>query len=145
MFGNGILAVIQKEYFHSSIKLKAIYFGVMKRQCQECGHELKGRADQRFCSDMCRNAHHNEIRREENNLLRRINARLSKNRRILEAFFSSGMDRIKRDELLRSGFDFGYFTGLIQTEDGLFIHLCYDQAYCEEGDGWYSLMKAESV
>ena len=35
------------------------------RKCQECGAKLIGRADQKFCDDMCRTAANNRRRAQE--------------------------------------------------------------------------------
>jgi len=32
----------------------------MKKQCTECGEEMTGQADKKFCSDQCRTSHNNK-------------------------------------------------------------------------------------
>ena len=55
-----------------------------KRKCLECGVEIMGRADKKFCSDYCRNAYNNRNNKAQVSLIRNINNRLKKNWRILE-------------------------------------------------------------
>ena len=43
-----------------------------KKQCLECGNELMGRIDKKFCSDGCRNAYHNKVNPATKNLIRNI-------------------------------------------------------------------------
>ena len=56
----------------------------MDRNCPECGDKLIGRADKKYCSDACKNAHNNSNNRDSKNIVRRVNNRLRKNYRILE-------------------------------------------------------------
>jgi len=46
--------------------------------CIECGRELFGRCDKKFCSDGCRNSYNNRIRRKGTEEPRRINRVLEK-------------------------------------------------------------------
>lgn len=114
------------------------------RHCEECKEVLRGRIDQRFCSDPCRNSWHNRSKREENQTLARINARLRRNRKILLDLSFSGQLKIAREYLLHQGFDFSYFTRLIQNEDGAEVRYCYELAYYEESDGYCVLIKEMS-
>jgi len=54
-----------------------------ERRCLDCQEPLKGRADKKFCNDLCRNNYNNRLKSESNNLVRRINGILRKNRNIL--------------------------------------------------------------
>ena len=60
------------------------------RECKECKHKLSGRKDQKFCSDYCRNTFNNRLNEDANAYVRRINAILRKNRRILEKLNPNG-------------------------------------------------------
>ena len=57
----------------------------MEKVCPECGDKIRGRADKKFCSDACRNAHNNSLNKDNKNLVRNINNRLRKNYSILES------------------------------------------------------------
>jgi len=60
------------------------------RKCQECAQLLKGRKDQKFCSDYCRNTFNNRLNEDATNYVRRINNILRKNRRILASLNPKG-------------------------------------------------------
>ena len=36
----------------------------MKKQCPECGGNIIGREDKKFCSDYCRNAYNNKVNKD---------------------------------------------------------------------------------
>jgi hypothetical protein len=111
-----------------------------KKKCYECGAEFWGRADKKFCSDPCRNVHHNKLNGEANNLMRNINNVLRKNRRILSEFNPEGKMRIQRDKLLAKGFNFNYFTNIYRTNAGKEYFFCYDQGYVQQEDGMLTLV-----
>ena len=55
-----------------------------EKKCIECNKLLKGRADKKFCDDLCRNSYNNKLNSDTNGYVRNINNTLRKNRRILE-------------------------------------------------------------
>ena len=84
----------------------------MKRKCLECGTEIVGRVDKKFCSDYCRNAYNNKLNKDSKNLVRNINNRLRKNYRILDSFsLKEGKTRTTKTRLMDKGFDFEYAYG----------------------------------
>lgn len=101
----------------------------MNRKCLDCGQKLTGRCDKKYCSDHCRNSHHNKRSRRINNLIRRINRRLSCNRRILYELNPLGRHTVSREMLECKGFDFGLFTEISNAEPDHAIYFCYDQGY----------------
>lgn len=103
------------------------------RTCHECGSGLRGRADKKFCSDMCRNTCNNRLAAFKNNTIRNINHTLKKNRRILDALCPAGKARVLRSTL--SGFDFSYFTHLQKNRKGDSCFFVYDMGYRELGNG----------
>ena len=62
-------------------------------------------------------------------MVRRINRRLSCNRRILDDLSSLGSELVNKELLEIRGFDFNLFTSLGKTNDGLDLFYCYEQAY----------------
>ena len=101
----------------------------MKKLCYQCGEPLQGRADKRFCSDYCRNTHHNQSNRGSTNLIRQINRLLRENRRILAELNTTGKRTVPRTALLDRGFQFSYFTQEYLTQTGNVYRFCYDQGY----------------
>ena len=99
------------------------------RKCRECGDKLLGRADQKFCSDQCRNAHNNKQNSDANNHVRNINNSLRRNRRILDSLCVGEKAKVSNEKLAQKGFSFTYFTHLYQTKSGSVYHFCYELGY----------------
>ncbi len=100
-----------------------------QRKCFECGDPLHGRADQKFCSDQCRNAYNNNKLGQTNNANRRVNRILKKNQTLLSGLNKSGKITIPRSELIGKEFNFNYFTSMSTTQQGRVYFFCYDQGY----------------
>lgn len=100
-----------------------------EKQCLECGEPIIGRADKKFCSDLCRNAYNNSRNRDRTNLMRKVNGILRKNRSILEAHNPNGKGKVSKAQLLKEGFDFSYFTNMYTTKSGKQYFFCYEQGY----------------
>lgn len=100
-----------------------------ERKCQECGDTLRGRADQKYCSDQCRNAFNNKLMSETNNMIRQINRILKKNQLILSVLNPAGKTTVNQSDLLINGFNFNYFTNVYATKNGRVYHFCYDHGY----------------
>lgn len=101
------------------------------RKCTFCQNDLQGRSDKKFCDDYCRNSHNNRLNSAHNNLVRNINHRLLKNRRILERMIPDGeeMTRVAQSRLLGHGFHFNYHTNLYTNKRGQVYQFCYDYGY----------------
>lgn len=112
----------------------------MKRTCLECGETYRGRIDKKFCSDCCRNAYHNRQNGEHSNQMRRTNAILRRNRRILADLRAQGAPRVHRDQLLSLGFRFHYFTCLQPAPPGASGFFCYEHGLVPEVDDWFVLV-----
>ncbi len=114
-----------------------------ERVCEECGRPVFGRVDKKFCSDACRNAFNNKQNSDAVNLVRKINGTLRKNRRILSEMNPEGKKKTHRDEMLKRGFDFQYFTHAYHTKAGDEYHFCYEYGYLELDNGFILLVKRE--
>ncbi|HIB47626.1 MAG TPA: hypothetical protein EYN07_01630 [Flavobacteriaceae bacterium] len=117
----------------------------MERTCPECGDKLIGRADKKFCSDACRNAHNNALNKDNKNLLRNVNNRLRKNYRILEALNINDKTKVQKETLLKHGFNFKFYTSQYVTKTGNTYNYVYDQGYLELDNDWYLLVKTEQI
>ncbi len=114
--------------------------------CLECGEKMIGRVDKKFCSDLCRNAYNNSRSRDKNNLMRKVNGILRKNRMILESHNPNGMGKVKRERLLKEGFDFNYYTNVYTTKAGKQYFFCYEQGYLPiENDYLALVIKKEYI
>lgn len=99
-----------------------------RKQCLECLIDFFGRSDKKFCSDLCRNSYNNRIKSEENDLVKKVNNILKKNRKILVEFNPEGNGKISKEKLLARGFNFGYVTN-IYSNAGKEYFFCYDHGY----------------
>ena len=115
--------------------------------CLTCKKQLHGRTDKKFCNDNCRNLHNNQLNSDENNLMRNINHRLRKNRRILECFLlpSRHSYKISRQNLNNSGFSFAYFTHIHTQKNGRLFHFCYDYGYFELGEDEVMVLRKNKI
>ncbi len=116
----------------------------MEKKCLECGAELKGRVDKKYCSDYCRNAYNNQLNKDSKNLVRNINNRLRKNYRILDSFtLNEGKTRTTKTRLMDKGFDFEYITNLYTTKKGTTYYFVYDLGYLPLDNDYYMIVKRE--
>ena len=101
----------------------------MKAICLNCGEEFVGRSDKKFCCDQCRNTYNNQIKREHEILITNINKILRKNRKILKQFNPEGKTVIRKEHLLKLGFDFNYHTHSRTTPSQNTYYFCYEYGY----------------
>lgn len=113
----------------------------MEKACPECGEKLRGRIDKKFCSDYCRNSHHNKINKETSNLIRNTNNLLRRNHRILEELTPGNKASVSRNKLLAKGFNFEYFTSIYHTKSGNQYHFIYDLGYLKLENDFYALVR----
>lgn len=110
-------------------------------QCQECGEELNGRIDQKFCSAYCRSSFHYKLNKEkEANHFKKIDESLKLNRRILKKYNLAGQAQIKKELLTGEGFNFKYFTHYWKAKNGNLYFFCYEYGYRDLKDGKYMLV-----
>ena len=115
----------------------------MTKNCLECHEKIVGREDKKFCSDGCRNAYNNKINKDSTNYMRNINNKLRKNYRILSEQNPNGKSKTTRTKLLSKGFDFDYFTSLLNTKTGNIYYFVYDQGYLLLDNDFYMLVKKD--
>ena len=113
----------------------------MKRTCSECGDNIVGRIDKKFCCDACRNSFNNRVNKDSKNLIRNTNNRLRKNYRILEGLNPNKKTKTSRAKLIEKGFDFNYFTSIYKTKIGTIYYFVYDQGYLPLVNEYYALVK----
>lgn len=115
----------------------------MPKSCLECNEQFNGREDKKFCSDGCRNAYNNKINKDSNNYMRNINNKLRKNYRILSEINTEGKTKVSRSKLLSKGFDFDFFTNILQTKTGNTYYFLYDQGYLALENDIFMLVKKD--
>jgi len=115
----------------------------MNKVCLECSEKIVGREDKKFCSDGCRNAYNNKINKDSTNYMRNINNKLRKNYRILSDLNAEGKSKTTKTKLLSKGFDFDFFTNILNTGTGNTYYFVYDQGYRFLDNDFYMLVKKE--
>lgn len=113
------------------------------KTCLECSEKIVGREDKKFCSDSCRNAFNNKINKDSNNFMRNVNNKLRKNYRILSELNTEGKSKATRDKMINKGFDFDFFTNILQTKTGNTYYFLYDQGYRSLDNDYFMLVKKE--
>jgi hypothetical protein len=114
-----------------------------EKKCIECNKPVRGRADKKFCDDLCRNSYNNKLNSDTNGYVRNINNILRKNRRILEETLPATEEMVKttRPKMLERGFQFKYFTHTYSNKKGNIYYFCYEYGYLVlEGD-WILVVK----
>jgi len=101
-----------------------------KNYCLECGEEIKGRADKKYCDDSCRNNHNNKLNSDGNNLVRNVNNILRKNRRTLKAILKREEHiNVSMQKLVDQQFNFKYYTNVLNTKNNTTYFYCYEFGY----------------
>lgn len=112
----------------------------MEKQCLECGANLLGRSDKKFCSDQCRTSYHNRLKQDTNSLVKKIGYTLKKNRRILSELNPNGKSKVHKKTLQELGFNFNYFTNVYKTQKGNIYYFCFEHGYLPIDDGYFALV-----
>ncbi|WP_276090832.1 hypothetical protein [Pedobacter sp. JY14-1] len=103
----------------------------MKRRiCQQCGTQLRGRTDKKYCNERCRARSRYLFRKQQaTNPVRLIDARLKQNRNMLSNLLSQGIHQVSKAQLQSGGFDFTFYTSIKhECPESLSIY-CYDFGY----------------
>jgi predicted nucleic acid-binding Zn ribbon protein len=111
----------------------------VERKCLDCGDIIRGRTDKKFCSDQCRNNYNNRLNRDSNNYVRNVHGLLRKNRRILSDLYSEKKMRVHKDALFALGYNFTFFTHIIENASGQKFHYCFEYGYTETGDDFLEI------
>jgi predicted nucleic acid-binding Zn ribbon protein len=116
-----------------------------QRHCLNCGAPIQGRVDKKFCDDQCRNTFNYQQTADSNNLIRRINHSLKRNRNILESLIPEGEEMAKttKERMIQEGFQFKYSTHSYETKKGSIYTYCYDFGYLPLDAGWVLIVKVK--
>jgi hypothetical protein len=101
------------------------------KTCLECGDSFHGRVDKKFCSDQCRSAFNNHMKKDSRDYVRRVNYILRKNHRILGELLQGGQNQIAIETLKARGFDFNHFTSLYPSGNGV-NYYCYEHGFARD-------------
>ncbi len=115
----------------------------ISNNCPVCGNKIIGRRDKRFCDDHCRSSYHHSNNSENDKVIRNMNKRLKRNRKILDHFNELGKVNCTTQQLIQLGFDFSIHTSIYINEVGETCYYCYDRGYISKGSQKYDLVKTE--
>lgn len=113
--------------------------------CLNCGKQVHGRSDKKYCNDFCRNEYNNLHSVSNTAYMRRVNYILRKNRNILLSLlpFSAHQIKVSKEKLLVAGFHFALITNVRVTKKGL-VYQCYDFEYQLTKENCY-LIKRQAI
>lgn len=115
---------------------------VITQQCQNCGKQLKGRIDKKFCDSGCRNTFNNERIRAERDGVGAVERILRNNRSVLrECLGERPTVILSRVELVGRGFRFRYHTHRWENRWGEEYWFVYDFGYLMLEDGEILVVK----
>ncbi|MBI3509780.1 MAG: DUF2116 family Zn-ribbon domain-containing protein [Bacteroidetes bacterium] len=114
------------------------------RHCLDCGGEVSGRADKKFCSDVCRNSFNNRRNGDNNNLMRNVNNILRRNRRILADLSPTGKATYLRNRIVELGFNFNYHTNIYTTRKGATYYFCYEYGILSHNNDFITIVHRKS-
>ncbi len=116
-----------------------------ERFCLECGEKLRGRSDQKFCNDLCRNSYNNKKHGHITRYMRRINRMLKNNHTILKELNVDDKTTVYKNKLDKQNFNYNYHTHTYTTRNGSTYYFCYDQGYLQLPDNRVLLVKKEDI
>jgi hypothetical protein len=101
-----------------------------KKTCLNCQEIIIGRSDKKFCGDHCRsNYNYSKTGNDHLSLVRNVNRALSKNRRILKYLKKGGRTRVQKQSMTEKGFNFSYYTTMLEVGPRERYYFCYDIGY----------------
>lgn len=114
-------------------------------RCLECGDKINyGRTDKKFCSEDCKNRHHNHLARASRLLKRRVISALEKNYSILDDIVREGKTAVWISELTALGFNPGYATSS-RKQGRHHLYHCFDISYVMTPNRISSISKIQNL
>lgn len=114
------------------------------RRCPECGGEITGRTDKRFCCEACRNRFNNRKGYSRRRFRDRIESALEKNYSILLSLLEEGISNKQIPELEALGFCPEYVTGFRQIRGKSVERYCFDVCYLQSDNRLYKIRRLNS-
>ncbi|MEM8566402.1 MAG: hypothetical protein AAGF85_08060 [Bacteroidota bacterium] len=97
--------------------------------CRQCGKQLSGRLDKKFCDAYCRNTYNNQNKIEDQLNIQEVNRLIRKNRRILRSLCPIGKATVRKEVLDTMEYDYRYFSGIYKSNKNQVYYICYDYAF----------------
>lgn len=113
--------------------------------CLECGDKIKyGRTDKKFCSEDCKNRHHNKQSKGSRAFRRKVLGQIDRNYEILDSLVLAGIDAIDTTDILALGFVPDMFTSFRRLRSH-FEYCCFDIKYIMTPSRISSISKIRNV
>ncbi len=117
----------------------------LRSLCLECGNVIRyGRTDKRYCSDECKNRHHNHLAKAGRSYKAKVLKALEKNYAILDDLLKSGADSADLAGLMAVGFVPGVVTSYLKNGKHD-VYTCYDIKYIMTPTRIYSMEKIRKL
>jgi len=105
------------------------------KKCPYCNEEVVGRIDEKFCSSYCKSSfHYEKSKSDKNNLFVTIDHQLKLNRRLLKLYNKAGKAYVRKELLLKDGFNPKYFTHYWKNKKGEVYLFCFEYGFLERKD-----------
>lgn len=95
-------------------------------QCLNCGKELTGRTDKKYCDPQCKSSHQYEKEKKQpERFYNKVDNQLRLNRRILKQYNKAGKATVRTSVLKEEGFNPNFFTHYWKNQKGdvyLFVY-----------------------
>lgn len=100
------------------------------RNCLYCGEEIEGRSDKLFCNTHCKSLYHYDKKKNQNrSLYKQIDLQLKQNRKLLKHYNQAGKTTLRKDVLIRAGFNPNFFTHYWKNQKGQVYLFCYEYGF----------------
>ncbi len=102
---------------------------IVKGTCAECGAELHGRSDKKFCDDQCRSTFNNKTYSHDLKSVKEVNRILASNRRALKLALELHGSKTTWSNLISLGFNPNYCTGAYLGIGQKLVYECYEYSW----------------
>jgi hypothetical protein len=96
------------------------------KNCLNCGKELTGRTDKKYCDPQCKSSHQYKREKEKpERFYNKVDNQLRLNRKLLKEYNKAGKSVIRSEVLLSEGFNPKFFTHYWKNQKGdvyLFVY-----------------------
>lgn len=104
------------------------------RKCPVCASDIIGRKDKKYCSEPCRHEANSLIKSANEKPILDTNKALRKNRTILKTLCPEGKATVRKEILIKMGYDVTVFTSIFVTQQKQVYYISYDYGFTPLSD-----------
>jgi len=98
--------------------------------CNYCQETLEGRKGKKYCSSYCRSAEfYQRTKEKEDSLFKTIDIAIKKNRKLLKSYNKAGLATVRKQKLIKEGFNPKFFTHYWKNQKGEVYLFCYEYGF----------------